>query len=63
MIKNLNSFSEFIKIDLNKKNDKEDNIVKKCPEIKNLLNLSSKVNIELFKMNRKKIGLLKIDDN
>ena len=57
MIKNLNSFSEFIKIDLNKNDD--DKIVKKCPEIKNLLNLSNKVNIELFKMNRKKKWVIK----
>lgn len=53
MIKNFNSFPEFI--DINLKNDnKEDKIVKKFPEIKNLLKLSSTIDIDIFKINRKK---------
>ena len=54
MAKKLNSFSEFININLDKKEDQEDKIIKKFPEIKNLINLSNIINIDLFKINRKR---------
>ena len=53
MIKNLNSFPEFIDIDLENKN-KDNKIIKKYPEIKNLIKLSNTINIDLFKINKKK---------
>lgn len=54
MTNKLNSFSEFINIHLDKKVNQEDKIIKKFPEIKNLINLSNIINIDLFKINRKK---------